>query len=133
MLLKVITHVALAAFAFTAVLGTPAAYAANPNAAIVLKDLDHPSGCFVSVPISSVPLFTSDEIHTTATPSGNVSLICHFNIPAGSEPARAVKASGFTCGIFLPGPVTAFTNNTELVANPGGRAVLKCQIKANQL
>jgi hypothetical protein len=113
------------------VLGMSTAHAGSPNAAVVLKDLDHPSGCFFMMPNSLVPLSTTDEIHTTATSSGNVRLTCHFNIPEGFEPARAVKASGFLCGIFLPSE-TAFTTNTEMVANPGGRATLKCQVRANQ-
>jgi hypothetical protein len=113
------------------VLGMSTAHAGSPNAAVVLKDFDHPSGCFFMMPNSLVPLFTTDEIHTTATSSGNVRLTCHFNIPEGFEPAKAVKASGFPCGIFLPSE-TVFTTNTEMVANPGGRATLKCQVRANQ-
>lgn len=114
------------------VLGMSSARAGSPNAAIVLKDLDHPSGCLGFVPNSLVPLFTTDEIQATATSSGNVTLTCHFNIPEGHEPTPTVKASGFVCGIFLPSG-TAFTTNTAMMANPGGRATLRCQIKANQL
>ena len=122
----------LLALAAAGAVGTSTVHAGSPNAAVVLKDSDHPSGCFFMMPNSLVPLFTTDEIHTTATSSGNVRLTCHFNIPEGFEPAKAVKASGFTCGIFLPSE-TVLTTNTEMVANPGGRATLKCQIKANQL
>jgi hypothetical protein len=113
-------------------LGISTAHAGSPNAAIVLKAFDHPSGCFGYVPGSLVPLSTTDEIHTTATSSGNMKLTCHFYIPDGFEPATAVKASGFVCGIFLP-TGTAFTTDSAMVATPGGRATLKCQIKANQL
>ena len=113
-------------------LGISTAHAVSPNAAIVLKALDHPSGCFGFVPGSLVPLSTMDEIHTTATSSGNVKLTCHFYIPDGFEPAAAVKATGFDCGIFLP-TGTAFTTDSKIIASPGGRATLTCQIKANQL
>lgn len=113
-------------------LGISTAHAGSQNAAIVLKALDNPSGCFGFVPNSLVPLSTEDEIHATATSSGNVRLTCHFYVPEGFEPATAVKASGFLCGIFLPSG-TAFTTDSEMRATPGGRAILKCQVKSNQL
>jgi hypothetical protein len=109
-------------------LGISAAHADSPNAAVVLKDLDHPFGCFAFVPVTFTPLFTADEIHTTATSNGNVQLTCHFNITEGFEPATAVKTTGFGCGIFLPSGA-AFTTDTSMVANPGGRATLKCLVK----
>lgn len=104
------------------------AHAASPKAAVVLKDEDNPFGCFGFVPGSGVFLSTTDEIHTTATSSGNVQLTCHFNIPEGFEPPKAVKETGFGCGIFLPSGGT-FTTETSMIANPGGRATLQCQVK----
>ncbi len=109
-------------------LSMSAAHADSPNAAVVLKDLDYPAGCFGFVPVTGTPLHTADEIHSTITSSGNTQLTCHFNIPQGFEPATAVKATGFSCVILLPTGV-AFTTDTRMVANPGGRATLKCLLK----
>lgn len=108
-------------------LSMSAVYADSPNSAVVLKDADHPVGCHASFP-PLPPLFTDDEIHTTSTKSGNTTLTCHFNIPAGYEPDKAIKSTGFGCGIFLPDE-DVFTNDTSFIANPGNRATLKCQVK----
>ena len=101
------------------------AFAASENAAVVLKDADHPVGCFYGG--FGFPLFTEDEIHTVATKNGNVKLICHFDVPEGFEPAKTMKNSGFGCGIYLPDGST-FTDDTRAMMNPGGRAKLTCTI-----
>lgn len=116
----------------------PRAMAADGHGAIVLKDLQSPFGCFIEEGlVTSIPLFTDgvgprQGIHTVATPSGNVKLICNFVIPEGFAPAQAMKATGFECGIFLP-TGSVFTANTTALATPGGEAKLECTIKAGQL
>jgi hypothetical protein len=114
------------------VLGVSVAQADDSHAAIVLKDKDQPGlVCFGFIPGSDVPLFTTDEIHTTATSSGNVTLTCHFNIPEGFEPTKAVKATGFGCSIFLPDE-SIEASRTRMIADPGGRATLTCQVNGSQ-
>ena len=84
------------------VLGLTPVYGQNEEAAIVLKDLDHPRGCYAtSLDPDGDPLFTADEIHTVATSKGNVKLMCHFDLPEGFRLSRPFKDSGFLCGIYL--------------------------------
>ena len=112
--------------AIVAMLLCAPAFAASENAAIVLHDFDHPYGCSYSG--FGIPLFTDDEVHTVATKNGNIKLICHFDVPEGFEPAKTIKHSGFSCGIYLPED-SVFTDDTYAMINPGGRALLKCTLK----
>lgn len=73
-----------------------------------------------------ITLFTNDVTHYVGTPSGNASLQCHFDIPAGFEPAKTMRFDGFTCGTFM-----GTTTNSQSVVTKGGKAHLRCQIKAN--
>jgi hypothetical protein len=73
-----------------------------------------------------IDLFTTDPVHSTETPSGNTVLSCHFDIPDGFEPAKAIRNDGFLCNTFL-GP----TLNSMSVATPGGKATLTCQINGS--
>lgn len=104
-----------------ALLTTPAM--ADNNAATVNKDLS--CGGFVPGSIPTVSLFTT-EGHSVVTSSGNTSLTCHFDIPAGQEPSKATHAEGFLCGTFL-----GVTTDSRMVATPGGTATLTCVIHAN--
>lgn len=125
------TAIAVAALGAWAV--TPAAAASN-NAAIHLKDLDHPVGCYLPAFASglSVDLHTNTGISTVHTKSGNTKLICHFNIPAAGKPAKVIKKAGFACGIFLPHS-SAVTSNTKADSTPGGKAKLECEINPSAL
>lgn len=100
----------------------PAA-AQSANAATISKDF----GCGGFVPTASGgfgPFIVSFEgTHSTTNSAGVTSLVCHFDIPAGLEPATATKASGFGCGTFL-----GFTTDSKMVATPGGQATLTCKI-----
>lgn len=96
---------------------TPPAFAQSANAASVVKDV----GCSGFVP-GGGGLFTT-ESHSVVTSSGVTSLICNFDIPAGSEPLTATRAVGFGCGTFL-----GFTTDSKMVASPGGNATLTCKI-----
>lgn len=71
-------------------------------------------------------LFTN-ETHSVETPSGNTKLTCHFDIPAGLEPATDLIFKGFNCGTFL-----GLTTNSQSVVSTEGRILLRCMIKANQ-
>ena len=72
---------------------TPA-YGQSEEAAIVLKDLDHPTGCFATSLTypdpdgNPLPLHTEDQIHTVANSKGNVKLICHFDLPEDVHQSR---------------------------------------------
>src|SRR5437867_1793076 len=65
----------------------------------------------------------TEHTHTVVTPSGTTMVTCHFDIPAGSEPAKAIKISGFLCQTFV-----GLTFDSNSVATPGGRAHLTCFI-----
>jgi hypothetical protein len=115
---------------------TPA-YGQSEEAAIVLKDFDHPTGCFAeSLTFLKPPgphLSTQDEIHTVANSKGNVKLTCHFDLPKHIRFSRPIKDSGFLCGIYLADEHYMLTTRTTFVATPGGRATLTCEIKENQI
>lgn len=100
--------------------------AQSDNAAQIVKD----SGCFGFVPTEDggfgAFIFTPDGAHAVATKSGNVTLICQFDIPEGLEPATATHAEGFGCGTYF-----GSTNDTKMVASPGGKATLICKTKGN--
>ena len=115
----------LAAIALVAASMIPAApaMAQSENAADVTKDF----GCGGFVPTASggvaSRLRSFDGTHSVTNSAGVTSLVCHFDIPAGQEPAKATQASGFGCGTFL-----GFTTDSKMVASPGGRATLTCKI-----
>ncbi len=115
----------LAAIALVTASMIPAApaMAQSANAANINKDF----GCGGFVPSASGGfasfLVSFDGTHSVVTSSGVTSLVCHFDIPAGQEPAKATQASGFGCGTFL-----GFTTDSKMVASPGGRATLTCRI-----
>lgn len=77
-----------------------------------------------------VPLSTTTAIDV-ATNSGNTTITCHFDIPAGFEPAKAFIHKGFSCAVISKEGVV-HTTDTQIVSSPGGTAVMRCQLKANQ-
>lgn len=99
------------------------ATAQSANAATITKDF----GCGGFVPTASGGfgsfLVSVDGTHSTTNSAGVTSLVCHFDIPAGQEPATATRAEGFLCGTFL-----GLTNDSKMVASPGGQATLTCKI-----
>ena len=78
-----------------------------------------------------VDLFTDQDTQLAAviTPSGDTMLACHFNIPEGMEPAKAIKNRGFLCVTFLDSTSLAPTFDSNSVATPGGKALLTCFVK----
>ena len=100
----------------------PPAIAQSANAATIVKD--GPCGGFVPTSTGGFgPFIGTTDLMSVVTSSGVTSLICHFDIPAGLEPASATRASGFGCGTFLGG-----TTDSKMVASPGGNATLTCKI-----
>lgn len=103
-----------------------AAHAQSDNAAQITKDF----GCYGFVPTSDGGfgdfIYSGEPTRSVVTSSGNTTLTCHFNIPAGEQPSSATQAQGFYCGTFL-----GVTNDTRMVATPGGTATLTCQINRN--
>lgn len=99
------------------------ASAQSANAANISKDF----GCGGFVPTASGGfgsfLVSFDGTHSTTNSAGVTSLVCHFDIPAGQEPATATRAEGFLCGTFL-----GLTTNSKMVASPGGQATLTCKV-----
>jgi len=95
--------------------------AKSEQAATIIKD----GGCIGFIPTASgtmgTLIVTADEARVVGTKEGVVSLVCHFDIPAGLEPVVATRAEGFLCGTFF-----GLTTESKMVATPGGRATLIC-------
>jgi hypothetical protein len=118
---KTMFSAAVAAAVLTALAATTTAHAQNLGATVIDN-----FGCVLLGKDSGlkVNLFTSETTHAVITPSGNSLLQCHFTIPAGAEPNKAIVNKGFFCGTFLGG-----TTNSESVVTPGGTATLRCEVK----
>lgn len=101
------------------------AYGAPPAAALGATSIEG-SHCTLPRSVSGlrVNLSTDARTRVVATPSGEVVLQCHFDIPAGYEPDRAFKNEGFRCRTFK-----GTTYNSSALVTPGGKAHLECQIK----
>ena len=115
---------ASAAFVAAALAPVTPAFAAADPAATVTKD----GACSGFVPDAdgnpAFVLFTPDGGHGVQTNGETQAIICQFDIPDGQEPAKATHAEGFLCVTYG----TGFTNDTKMVATPGGRATLVCNI-----
>lgn len=73
--------------------------------------------------IGGFPFVLTTDSHTTISNSGNETLICRGNLPAGTEPAKAQVQTGFLCGTF-----SALTTNSKQIITPAGEITLKCQV-----
>ncbi|MFC1893239.1 hypothetical protein ACFLYR_04280 [Chloroflexota bacterium] len=71
-----------------------------------------------------IDLWTFDEAQQVETPSGNVILIAHFDIPADYVPAKTIKNTGFLVTTWAAGN----TYDTQCISTPGGRAFLRAII-----
>ncbi|KAJ5378101.1 uncharacterized protein N7496_005510 [Penicillium cataractarum] len=112
-------------FATITLISIPLGILAQPssNAASITKDFI----CFGFVPTLNGgigPGLSTENGHSVVTSSGNTKLICNFDVPDDLEPTTATHASGFHCNTFL-----GQTTDSTMVANPGGKAVLTCEIK----
>lgn len=122
---KIVSTIAGATLLAAGLAGPAVSVAAkSENSAQIVKD----GGCFGFVPDgnggATTGLFNPEGAHAVSTKSGNVTLVCHFDIPEGFEPAKAVKADGFLCGTYF-----GLTNDSRVLATPGGKATLICKIK----
>ncbi len=74
------------------------------------------------------PLLTTMDARAVATSSGNVTYQCHFDIPEGYEPSRALHPES-------PGCTTPFgpANKSHITLSPGGKATLTCQVNPSGL
>ena len=113
---------ALALVSASIIAGAPA-LAQSDNAANITKDF----GCGGFVPTATggfgSGLVSFDGTKSVTNSAGVTSLVCHFDIPAGREPATATRAEGFLCGTYL-----GVTRDSKMVATPGGQATLTCRI-----
>ena len=107
-----------------AIFGMTTTQAESDNAATVVGEF----GCSLIAADSGlgIGLFTSEKTHSVTTSSGNTVLICHFDIPEGFEPNKALVTSGFLCSTNF-----GLTNNSRSRATPGGNALLVCQINGS--
>lgn len=72
--------------------------------------------------LGTSPLQTFDA-RAVKTSSGNVTLQCHFDVPQGFAPSKALRPVSTGCG-------TPFgsANKIDIVISPGGQAKLTCQV-----
>ena len=93
--------------------------------ATITKDF----GCSGFVPTASggigTTLFTTEAASSVVSGSGSTTLTCHFDIPAGAEPAKTTRASGFVCYTYL----LEATYDSRMQASPGGNATLSCRVR----
>ena len=112
--------------------GATTATAQGNGGAVVLNANKDPLEC--SFEIEGIPpLFTEENIHIVVTPSGNITLTCHFDIPEGFEPSRPILTAGSSCTFFLAGETIIDNNSGKFTATPGGQATFQCQVKAKDL
>ena len=71
-----------------------------------------------------VDLWTFNEAWQVETPSGNVILTAHFDIPEEYIPAKTIKNTGFLVTTWAAGD----TYDTQCISTPGGRAFLRAII-----
>jgi hypothetical protein len=67
--------------------------------------------------------FVTFQSHAVVTPSGNATLVCHGEIPAG--PPQAVVIKDVPCA--TPGGVAT---SSKVVITPGGQTILVCHVKS---
>lgn len=114
---------AIIGLAGMAVASSTPAQAGTEHAATVTQD----SGCTGFIPTSDGGigelLRTNKGFHRVETRNGGAILSCQFDIPDALKPAGVEKAEGFDC---KAGEQT--TNDSSMVATPGGRALLFCKV-----
>lgn len=109
----------IAASTAAAALLTPtASYAQADSAAFVTK-----GQCGLAKKTSGLSRSLTGTGTRVITSSGKSNLTCHFVIPAGLEPDRPVKKSGFECTVN-----GHETTNSSLLMTPGGTATLSCKV-----
>ncbi len=103
--------------ALTTLFGGIASADSGGGAAVAKFDGGFVPGSFSGLGIS----LSGGQCINVVTPSGQALGRCHFEIPAGFAPARAIIVTGFAC--FGP---NGQTGDSRFVATPGGQATLSC-------
>jgi hypothetical protein len=80
---------------------------------------------FRGFPCGTGPGGVTTDSHATVSSSGNAELYCKGQLPAGTEPPRAIVIEGLLCG--TPG---GLTTNSRIVITPSGTVILQCHVKA---
>ncbi|WP_156500479.1 hypothetical protein [Croceicoccus bisphenolivorans] len=98
----------------------------NDNAATVI----HKDSCLTAVPteagkITSAFTATDAKVQRVELGSGQIMVICHFDVPEALVPDSKRKASGFGCRDFI---TNKRTEDTQLLVSPGGRGVMICRV-----
>ena len=97
--------------------------------ATITKDF----GCGGFVPTATggigTPLFTTEAASSVVSGNGSTTLTCHFDIPAGAEPAKTTRVSGFVCNVFDASGALHSTTDSRMQASSGGNATLSCRIR----
>ena len=88
------------------------------DGAIVLKGF----ACAVFNPPTIPSVFFTTNSHVTITPSGNASLVCHFDTPL--NPPEAVVITTGLCGI----PGAGLTTSFSVVVSSSGQITLVCHL-----
>jgi hypothetical protein len=91
------------------------------NAAEVATDRFCQCGtCGAALGTSALQTF---DARAVATSSGNVTFQCHFDVPEGFSPAKALHPESSGC-------LTPFgaANKVNITISPGGKAKLTCQV-----
>jgi hypothetical protein len=103
-------------------LSSTTVYAQSTNGAAVVKEF----GCILTSAASGldIDLLTNETTHAVNTPNGKSLVKCHFDIPVGHEPKKAIVNEGFDCNTFL-----GVTTKSQSVCSPGGHCDLTCQLK----
>ncbi len=78
----------------------------------------------------SFALFTTDS-HSVVTPSGNSKLTCHFEIPDGEAPDRAVRFKDFNCSTFAGLTTNSWSVSSTQEDDVLGTVLLQCMVKPN--
>ena len=106
-----------------AILPSSPAIAESDNASAAVKG-DQCTGFIPTSDGGIGPLITTTKgAHRVVTSSGVGILSCQFKVPRSEAPPRLRTARGFTCTVDgVP------TNDTKMLLNPGGRALLVCKI-----
>jgi len=81
---------------------------------------------FVPNPDGTVGAFLTTSDSHQVVKGNKLTLTCHFDIPAGLEPAKGTKADGVEC-VKRIDSVDYSTFDTRMVASPGGRATGTCR------
>jgi hypothetical protein len=97
--------------------------------ALTMSSADVVSGfnCAVGI-FGGYPLVFTTDSHITQSSSGNMTLTCHGQLPAGSEPETAEiqrsEESGGSCRVF-----STMATRWQQVFTPSGEITLKCYVK----